>query len=68
MAPNAAAQQPDWPRLATAEQQFGIYGWLHNAALEPDAQSAERLRLCGSFVTPSVVTGQPAPPAKPCFL
>ena len=52
LAPDAAAQQPDGPRLATADQQFGVYGWLHDAALEPDAQSAERLRLCGSFVTP----------------
>lgn len=50
---NMAAQQPDWPRRATGNQQFGVYGWLHTAALEPDPQRAERLRLCGSFVIPA---------------
>jgi hypothetical protein len=48
-----SAQQVDWPRRAAANQQFGVYGWLHAAALEPDPQRAERLRLCGSFVTPA---------------
>jgi len=50
---STAAQQVDWPRRATENQQFGVYGWLHAAALEPDEQRAERLRLCGSFVTPA---------------
>jgi hypothetical protein len=46
----ALAQQPDWPRLATAEQRFGIYGWLHAATIDIRNGAPAGLRVCGSFV------------------
>jgi hypothetical protein len=46
---SAAGQQPDLPRIAKPNQQFGIYGWVHRASLEPSVENAQRIRLCGTF-------------------